>query len=180
MKIGIAAFRLLAGAFLALGFALGGTMVSAAPANAQEQVPWYMPQPWMHPPQTGPRIRKLQGYYGHNLRYRSYGSFGRGCYGGDCGYARGTVTTGSGMVLSSPVVVIYNPNDYELVERTAYYGTPTTGTLYSPPEAVATQRSAPIVPKVVSVREAMAKKQKPNFTTQNGVRIIGPAPLTTN
>ncbi len=178
MKLEIAtirlAGRLLAAAFLALGFAmvigLGGALATAAPASAQEAAPWYMPQPWVHPPQTGPKVRKLPGYYGHNYRNRSYGSFGRGCY-GDCGYVRGTVSSGYGVIYSRPVVAIFDPKYYGIVSRQAYM----------PQQQATPQRRAilPANPVVVPVRYAQKPGQKapPKFETQHGVRIIRPMPM---
>src|SRR5262245_33991457 len=117
----ITASRLLAAALLTIGCAL---MLAPMPATAQEQqTPWYLPQPWVRPPATGPQVRALPGYYGHNLRYRSYGSFSTGCY-GDCGYIRGTIATGNGVVLYRPTVVAYDQSAYELVPR-GYYQTRT-------------------------------------------------------
>ena len=74
------ALRPLAAAVVALGLVLA---FNTAPASAQDaqQIPWYMPQPWVYPPQTGPKIRKLPGYYGHTYRNRSYGGFSTHCYG---------------------------------------------------------------------------------------------------
>jgi hypothetical protein len=170
MKLEIAA-RLLIGAFVALGFAFGGALLGAAPASAQEATPWYMPQPWMHPPQTGPKIRKLPGYYGHNYRNRTYGSFGRGCY-GDCGYVRGTISSGYGVIYSRPVVAIFDPKIYGIVQRQDY----------APRQQPATtQRRAilPANPAVVSVRypQKPGEKARPNFEVQHGVRIIRPTQL---
>ena len=170
MKLEIAA-RLLIGAFVALGFALGGALLGAAPASAQEATPWYMPQPWMHPPQTGPKIRKLPGYYGHNYRNRSYGSFARGCY-GDCGYVRGTISSGYGVIYSRPVVAIFDPKYYGIAPRETYM--PQQQQATTQPRAV-----LPANPVVVSVRNAQKQRQKalPKIQTQNGVRIIRPAAL---
>ncbi|HEV8389496.1 MAG TPA: hypothetical protein VGQ35_06625 [Dongiaceae bacterium] len=185
MKIEIAAFRLLAAAFLAFGFAIGGTMLTAAPASAQEapeDSPWYMPPAWVHPPQTGPMVRKLPGYYGHNLRYRSYGSYGRGCY-GDCGYRPGTITTGYGVVLYQPIVAYLDPRYYQVVPQQNYqaqqgYAQQQQG-YAQPQQRYVPQRAAPIRPKVVSVLEAQRASLKPKFVMQNGVRIIRPAPVAT-
>jgi len=177
MEREIAAFRLIAAAFLALGFTLGlalwGALLTAAPASAQDaqETPWYMPQPWVHPPQTGPKIRFRPGYYGHNLRHRTYGSFSTGCY-GDCGIVRGTVMTGNGIVLARPAVAIFDGGYYyQIVPRTDYRAQ----------QAVLAQRSTkPIQPKVVSVRSGgqSGQKPQPKFVVQNGVRIIRPAPVT--
>ena len=158
--------RPLAALFVALGFVL---TLDAAPASAQsaEQTPWYMPQPWVYPPQTGPKIRKLPGYYGHTYRNRSYGSFANYCY-GDCGYrARGTINTGGGVILRRPTVVSYYDNDYMVVPRT----------LYEAPQPVV-QRKAPISPAVVPTNQLRGYKPKPKVTMQNGVRVIQLTPLT--
>ena len=60
MKLEIAAFRLMA----ILIAALGAIMLGCPPAGAQDyvesapqEIPWYMPQPWVTPPQTGPTFR---------------------------------------------------------------------------------------------------------------------------
>ena len=64
------ALRPLAAAFVALGFVLA---FDAAPASAQER----RADPLVHaaavgyPPQTGPKIRKLPGSYGHTYRNRT-------------------------------------------------------------------------------------------------------------
>ena len=167
------ASRLLIGAFVALGFALGGALIGATPASAQEATPWYLPQPWMHPPQTGPKIRKLPGYYGHNYHNRTYGSFGRGCY-GDCGYVRGTISSGYGVVYSRPVVAIFDPKYYGIALRQDYAE-------QQPQRQATTQLRAklPANPAVVSVRypQQPGQKQPPKFETQHGVRIIRPMPL---
>ena len=158
--------RPLAALFVALGFVL---TLDAAPASAQsaEQIPWYMPQPWVYPPQTGPKIRKLPGYYGHTYRNRSYGSFSTYCY-GDCGYrARGTISTGGGVILRRPTVVSYYDNDYMVVPRT----------LYEAPQPVV-QRKAPVSPAVVPTNQLRGYKPKPTVTMQNGVRVIQLTPLT--
>jgi hypothetical protein len=168
--------RPLAAALVAIGFALGFT---ATPASAQyaptvpdagqatpQETPWYMPQPWVHPPQTGPKIRKLPGYYGHTYRNRSYGGFSNYCY-GDCGYrAPGTISTGGGVVLRRPTVATYDENDYMIVPRT----------LYEPPQPVL-ERNAPITPTVVPANQQRGYKPKPTVTMQNGVRVIHLTPL---
>jgi hypothetical protein len=164
------ASRLLAAALLAIGCAL---MLAPAPAAAQEQqTPWYLPQPWMRPPATGPQVHALPGYYGSvRYAYSAYGSFA-GCY-GYCGYMRGTIATGSGVVLYRPTVVAYDASAYEIVPR-GYYR---TRTVYVP----VVQRAAMAAPRLVHVaKPAQKKKALPQYTTQNGVRIIRPAPLPTN
>jgi hypothetical protein len=167
----IPASRLLAAALLVIGCAL---MLAPAPAAAQEQqTPWYLPQPWVHPPATGPQVRPLLGYYG-SVRYGQspYGSFSTGCY-GDCGYVRGTIATGSGVVLYRPTVVAFDQSAYEIVPR-GYYR---TRTVYVP----VVQRSAMAAPRLVHVaKPAQKRKALPQYTTQNGVRIIRPAPLPAN
>lgn len=163
--------RLLAALTVALGFAL---LFAPAPASAQdaEQIPWYMPQPWVYPPQTGPKIRKLPGYYGHTYRNRSYGGFSNYCY-GDCGYrAPGTISTGGGVILQRPTVVAFDPNDYVIVPRTQY--------LAEPPAPAETSRAAPVTPAVVPTGQQRGYKPKPTVTTQNGVRVIHLTPLTAN
>lgn len=171
MKREITAARLIAAALVALGFALGGTLLTAAPAEAQE-TPWYMPQPWVHPPKTGPDVRKLPGYYGHNYRGRSYGSFSTSCY-GDCGIVRGTVRTGYGVTLSRPVVVIFDPRAYQIVPRSSYVAPPG----YAAQRASVQFRPQAAVPARTAQRAA--EKPLPKFSVQNGVRIIRPAPITT-
>jgi hypothetical protein len=165
-----------------------GVIFTAAPASAQyaqqssaqyteqtpqaaEQVPWYMPQPWVHPPQTGPKIRKPPGYYGHRYRNRSYGGFSSYCY-GDCGYrAPGTISTGGGVTLKRPTVVAFDPNDYIVVPRT----------LFEPPQPATYQRrAAPVTPVVVPTNQQRGYKPKPKVTMQNGVRVIQLTPLTTS
>ena len=170
------ALRPLAALFVALGFVFG-TVVTAAPASAQnyvdqapqaaEQIPWYMPQPWVHPPQTGPKIRKLPGYYGHTYRNKSYGGFSNYCY-GDCGYrAPGTISTGGGVILKRPTVVSYDENDYVFVPRT----------LYEAPQPVV-QRKVVVTPAVVPTNQQRGYKPKPTVTMQNGVNVIQLTPLT--
>jgi hypothetical protein len=173
------AFRPLAALFVALGFVVAFT---TAPASAQYatsygtqpagedtagEIPWYMPQPWVHPPQTGPKIRKLPGYYGHTYRKRSYGGFSTYCY-GDCGYrAPGTISSSGGVILRRPTVVSYYDDDYMVVPRT----------LYEAPQPVV-QRKAPITPAVVPTNQLRGYKPKPKVTMQNGVRVIQLTPLT--
>lgn len=146
----------------------GSLLISAAPAKAQD-TPWYMPQPWMYPQATGPAFKPLPGYYGHNLRHRSYGSFGTGCY-GNCGYVRGTVATGSGVILSRPIMAIYDPRSYQVVQRSNYQqGNARQQVSYaSQPQS-----------HVATAAKQASKKQKPlpQFAVQNGVRIIRPAPI---
>jgi hypothetical protein len=170
----LTASRLLAAALLTLGCAL---MLAPAPAAAQEeQTPWYMPQAWVRPPATGPQVQALPGYYGNSFRYSqsSYGSFSTGCY-GDCGMVRGTISTGNGVVLFRPMVVAYDQRAYQIVPR-GYYGQ--TRYVYvraaAPRSVMIAQRSA---------HTAMKPGQKqalPQYSTQNGVRIIRPAPPATN
>ena len=172
------ALRPLAAAFVALGFVLA---FDTAPASAQnyleapqaaEQTPWYMPQSWVHPPQTGPKIRKLPGYYGHTYRNRSYGGFSNYCY-GDCGYrAPGTISTGGGVILKRPTVVMYDDNDYMIVPRT----------LYESPQPATSRRVGPITPNVVQPWSGQQRgyKPKPTVKMQNGVRVIQLTPLTGN
>ena len=165
------AVRPLAALFVALGFVFAATLgavVTAAPASAQDtgQIPWYMPQPWVHPPQTGPKIRKLPGYYGHTYRNRSYGSFSTYCY-GDCGYrAPGTVSTSGGVILKRPEIVSYDQDEYMIVPRT----------LYEAPQPVV-QRKAPITPAVVPANQLRGYKPKPTVRMQTGVRVIQLTPL---
>ena len=163
------ALRPLAALFVALGFVLA---FDAAPASAQdgEQIPWYMPQPWVHPPQTGPKIRKLPGTYGYAYRSnRSYGGFSTYCY-GNCGYrAPGTINTGGGVVLRRPTVVSYYDDDYMIVPRT----------LYEAPQPVV-QRKAPVTAAVVPTNQVRGYKPKPTVKMQNGVRVIQLTPLTGN
>jgi hypothetical protein len=168
----ISASRLLAAALLAIGCAL---MLAPAPATAQEeqQTPWYMPQAWVTPPQTGPKVRPLPGYYG-SIRYNhsTYGSFSTSCY-GECGYLRGTIVTGNGVVLRRPTAAIYDRSVYQLVPR-GYYPTRYVYVRTPMPRPVmVAQRSAhPATP--------VHKKVLSQYTIQNGVRIIRPAPPPTN
>jgi hypothetical protein len=165
------ALRPLAAACVALGLTFGAVF-TAAPANAQDtQIPWYMPQPWVYPQQTGPKIRKLPGYYGHTYRNRSYGGFSKYCY-GDCGYrAPGTISTGGGVILQRPTVVTYDADDYMIVPRT----------LYEPPQPIV-QRKAVAMPAVVQPWSGQQRgyKPKPTVRMQNGVRVIQLTPLTGN
>ena len=179
MKSRIPAFRLIA----ATAAALGALILGSAPASAQyytaypdvspdvsQDLPWYMPQPWVHPPQTGPKIRKLPGYYGHSYGNRSYGGFSNGCY-GDCRELPGTVSTGYGVTLSQPVVAIFDPRDFQLVPRAQQQ------TLAALPEPAS--RPSPARPLVVSVDVPTKRKDRqPEFAMQNGVRIIRPSPVT--
>ena len=168
--------RTLAAALVAIGFALGfhaapasAQYADAAPEAAQEAAqdsPWYLPPPWVHPPQTGPKVRKLPGYYGHTYRNRSYGGFSTYCY-GDCGYrAPGTISTGGGVILRRPTVVSYYDDDYMIVPRT----------LYEAPQPVVARR-APVTASVVSTDQQRGYKPKPTIRTQNGVRVIHLMPL---
>lgn len=170
MKLGSAAL-LMAGALLALGGTPANAQTYGTTQELSQETPWYMPQPWVHPPQTGPKIRKLPGYYGHAYRNRSYGGFGNGCY-GDCRELPGTVSTGYGVVLSQPVVAVFDPRDYQVVPR------PRQQTLAALPEPA--RRRAPAEPLVVSV-DVPTKRNEPQhqFSMQNGVRIIRPSPNTT-
>ncbi|MEZ5832459.1 MAG: hypothetical protein R3D05_14900 [Dongiaceae bacterium] len=178
MKREISALRVLAAALVALGFSIGGAALTATSAQAQDasqetaqETPWYMPQPWMYPPQTGPVVHRLRGQYGYNREERSnaYGSFGQGCY-GYCRQVPGTITTGSYVVLSRPVVAIFDPNRYDIVERQAYS---------APQPSYETAPAAPAQPMVVPVRNGVkpATLPKPRFTMQNGVRVIRLTPL---
>jgi hypothetical protein len=155
-------------ALAALGtvcFALGGAP-AASPAQAQEKTPWYLPPPWVYPPQTGPKIRKLPGYYGHTYRNRSYGDFSTYCY-GDCGYRLpGTVSTGGGVILKRPTVAVFDPDAYAIVPQQQY----------QPAEQAAPRRAVPAVPVIVPVRDGARKVQQPTFSLQHGVRIIRPTP----
>jgi len=170
------ALRPLAAFTVTLGLVFGAVF-TAAPASAQnyieqasqvaEQIPWYMPQPWIYPPQTGPKIRKLPGYYGHTYRNKSYGGFSNYCY-GSCGYrAPGTISTGGGVILKRPTVVSYDENDYVFVPRT----------LYEAPQPVV-QRKAIVTPAIVPTNQQRGYKPKPTITMQNGVRVIQLTPLT--
>ena len=175
VKLG--ALRPLAALFVAFGFVLA---FGSAPASAQsygdptpqaaEQIPWYMPQPWVHPPQTGPKIRKLPYDYGYAYRNnRSYGSFSNYCY-GDCGYrAPGTISTGGGVILRRPSVVSYYDDDYMIVPRT----------LYEAPQPVV-ERKRPVTASVVSATKQRGYKPNPTVRTQNGVRVIHLMPLPTD
>ena len=180
MKIEIAAFRLLGAVFLALGFTVGGALATAAPASAQQapEAPWYMPPAWVHPPRTGPSIRQLPGQYGHNLRYRTYGNFSTSCY-GFCSDLPGTISTGYGVIFSQPVVAYFDPRYYAVVPQEDYYQAQQP---YQAQQSYLPQRSAaPARAKVVPMRYAQWPSQKPmpKFSTQNGVRIIRPAPMAT-
>ncbi len=165
MKLGSAAL-LMAAAVMAFGAFAAGT-----PAGAQEttqQTPWYMPQAWVHPPQTGPKVRKLPGYYGHSYRNRSYGGFGNGCY-GDCRELPGTISTGYGVTLAQPIVAIFDPRAYQLVPHASYEAAP-------PPPAMAAPVAAPVQPLVVPVGVPTRRHEpQATFAMQNGVRVIRPA-----
>lgn len=178
MKLRSAAVGLIVGAALALGFTAGATPAAAQEATPQA-TPWYMPQPWVYPPQTGPKIRKLPGYYGHRRNYNNgaYGGFSNYCY-GDCGYrVPGTVSTGGGVILSQPVVAYFDPDAYQIVPRELLYQSETLPAL---PEPVG--RPAPVQPAVISARTPTPRMvdMKPKFSLQNGVRIIRPTPLEAN
>ena len=192
MKLRSVGFRLVGGSALALGLLLGGALLGAAPAHAQgstsylppasvQQSPWYLPPAWVRPPQTGPKVRKLAGYYGHNRMYSagSYGSYSNGCY-GNCPRLPGMITTGYGVVLQRPVVAIFDPNAYQVVPvmPDAYYQS-----IYqaSPPAPVNAERGVkPIQPLVVPVSRDSRPGREPQakVSTRNGVRIIRPAPVT--
>ncbi|HET6157737.1 MAG TPA: hypothetical protein VFE34_05290 [Dongiaceae bacterium] len=157
---------LLAAALLAAGLASG-----AAPASADEKTPWYMPQAWVHPPSTGPSVRPQAGYYGYTRQNNAYGGFANGCY-GTCGNLPGTVVTANGVVLSRPVVAIYDGDDYQLVSREQL------GQL----QAQASRQAAAYQQKAGGAAAAPARhaqrpaqKQEPKFSVQNGVRIIRPS-----
>jgi len=164
----IAASRLLAATLVTLGVAFA----AAAPAAAQDtgkETPWYMPQPWVHPPATGPQVRFLPGYYGNSSRYfaGTYGSFATNCY-GRCWVVPGTVSTHSGVVLFRPAVVAYDQRAYQIVPRD-----------YVQPRYGVVRASAPrqfAAPKPIKV-SARSQKPLPQFSVQNGVRIIRPKPM---
>lgn len=172
MKLRIPGHGLIA-VLLALGLVAGGTLPGAAPAGAQETSepsPWYMPPAWVHPPRTGPYVRKLPGYYGHTYRNRTYGGFSNYCYGVCRDRLPGTVTTGYGVTLSRPVVAIFDPRAYEIVPRA----------LYEAPQAAESGGAGrPAQPAVVPVGVASKPAQEPlpKFSMQNGVRIIRPSPV---
>lgn len=169
----ISTSRFLAAAFLAAGIALGLT-VSAAPAAAQE-TPWYMPQPWVYPQSTAPTGFRRPGSYGHSNRYyRAYGSFSNYCY-GDCGYRRGTIATSGGVILYRPVVVLLDPRDFEVVPR-GYYGAQQPVSQYASAPPQPSRYTAPR-PSLVRIAPEGPALPTPNFTEQNGVRIITPRPL---
>jgi len=178
MKLRSVSIRLVAGAFVALGLLLGGALLGAAPANAQES-PWYMPPAWVHPAQTGPKIRKLPGYYGHNAMYRAgtYGSYSNGCYGRCAPRLPGLITTGYGVVLQRPAVAIFDPNAYQLV---AVAQNPYYQSMYqaAPPEPATGDHAAKAIrPLVVPVGIDSRPGQEPQakVSTQHGVRIVRPA-----
>jgi hypothetical protein len=171
MKPEISALRLCVAAVAALSFLAAGALLGAAPAQAQgaeQDIPWYMPQPWVHPPRTGPQVQVQPGYYGHNYSGSSYASFSTGCY-GNCGYRLpGTVSTGYGLTLWQPTVAYFDPRAYQLVPLVEY-----------PQQAPSPRRAALPKPAVVStlVPNRPATEMQPKFSLQNGVRIIRPAPL---
>lgn len=157
--------RPLAAFIVALGFVFA---FDTAPASAQEKTPWYMPQPWVYPQQSGPKVRKLPGYYGHTYRNKSYGSFAKYCY-GECGYRwPGTVSSSGGVILSRPTVAAFDPNAYQLVPRT----------LYVAPQPVAQRKAAKAT--VFPTSQQRGYKPKPTVRMQNGVRVIQLTPLTAN
>ena len=181
-KPAIPAVRLCTAAVAALGFIAAGALLGAAPAKApdtDQEVPWYMPQPWVHPPQTGPKIQLLPGYYGYNSSGGSYGAFSTSCY-GSCGYRLpGTVSTGYGLTLWRPTAAYFDPRAYQLVPLAEYPQGAYPQGAYLQGAVPAPQRAAPPVPAVVSVLvpNRPAFEMQPKFSLQNGVRIIRPAPL---
>ena len=174
---GFTAFRLLTAALVAIGFAIGGATLGAAPARA-DNMPWYMPQSWMYPKATGPKFRYLPGYYGYKkslgIYGRTYGGFSNGCYGACGARIPGMVRSGYNVVLYRPNYVIYDQGAYQLVPRSDY--------IVEQPSAYVAQTAAPVQPAIRHVPTKAAKpwtiiKAEPNFIVQNGVRVIRPAPL---
>ena len=108
--------------------------------------------------------RLLRPHLSQPLVQQDFSSY---CY-GDCGYrARGTISTGGGVILRRPTVVSSYDNDYMVVPRT----------LYEAPQPVV-QRKAPVTPAVVTTNQLRGYKPKPKITMQNGVRVIQLTPLT--
>ena len=69
MQRKIAVLQISAGLIAAFGALILGNAPSGAQdyvASTAQELPWYMPQPWVAPPQTGPKFRPLSRQYGHN------------------------------------------------------------------------------------------------------------------
>ena len=160
MKRKLTALGLTATMFAAIGVLL----LSAPTASAQEQAaPWYMPQAWVYPPQTGPQIRKLPGSYGYSNSYRTYGTF-RSCY-GSCNRLPGTISAGYGLILSRPVMADYTTGNYQLEPLAT-----------EPQPAPSQQSRRPAQPLVVSVGTPRGgARPQAKFSMQNGVRVIRPS-----
>jgi hypothetical protein len=187
MTLRSAGIRLVAGAGLALGLLLGGALLSPSPAQAQgylppadvQASPWYMPPAWVRPPQTGPRVRKLAGYYGHNRTYSagSYGSYSNGCY-GYCPRLPGMITSSYGVVLQRPTVAIFDPSAYQVVPviQGQYYQS-----IYQASPPAPGNTAKPVQPLVVpvSIDARPGREPQSKVSIRNGVRIIRPAPVTT-
>lgn len=143
-------------------------MVAPAPAKT----PWYMPQAWMYPKNTAPVIQRRPGEYGSAPRHgNAYGGFSRYCY-GDCGILPGTIATGSGVILYRPAIVMFDQSAYQIVPRQPIAA--------PPPQAVQRPALRPTAEHVIRISTLQQQVQrslptgKPNFTMQNGVRIITP------
>jgi hypothetical protein len=175
---------------------LGAAFFAPAPAAAQAgDTPWYMPQPWMTPKSTAPRVASRPGYYGHAKHNQyGYGGFSNGCYGA-CGYVRGTIVTGSGVVVFQPRVVIYDPRVFAVVPRNTFLvtqgGLVATGGgfIIRQNPAVQRQKAIAALPKDflkrhpslqngLPLRNSLALKGRstPMMSRQNGVRIFTPNP----
>lgn len=145
-------------------------MLEAAP----QKTPWYMPQAWMYPKNTAPVVQRRPGEYG-SARYanNAYGGFGNYCY-GECGIRRGTIATGSGVILWEPDIVMFDRRVYQVVPRVA---------MPQPPVTMERRAPRPTADSLIRVSTLQQSFQPnlvrgtPRFTLQNGVRIIAPQPL---
>lgn len=161
----------------------GATLLAPAPAAAQAgETPWYMPQPWMSPQNTAPKVASRPGYYGHAKHSQiAYGGFSNGCYGA-CGHRVGTVVTGSGLVLFRPKVVIYDPRAFSVVPRGTILVTQGHFIIRENP-AAQRQKAIAALPKdfldrhpslLNAQRPAFQRKSMPLISHQNGVKLIRP------
>lgn len=161
----------------AQGYSQGGySQPQDARAAAPQKTPWYMPQAWVYPKNTAPAVQRRPGEYG-SARHRgnAYGGFGNYCY-GECGLRRGTIATGSGVILWEPDIVMFDRRDYQIVPRVAV-------AMPHPPAAVARRAPQPSTDSLIRASTLQQSFQRslvkgtPRFTLQNGVRIIAPQPL---
>ena len=147
------------GMILAVSFTLGGALLNLVPADAEDETPWYMPQPWMFPQQTGPTAQWRIRYYS-NMQY-AYGSFLKQCYGG-CGLG-GATRSGQGAYLRFSAAV---PRSSRATARPI-----------STYDIVIVQQGSYAPPRHQSVQYSPAKQKQPlQFSIENGVRILRPRP----